>query len=327
MRNVEDRNNGQKFSFCRGSFGEILQGSLPNGKEFLVTLPINLYSKALFVNDRRAGPKSGLNDKDGIEIKIKKSNFLQTDLDQELLTNVSKAKKMSTLILKYFNLPIQGQLFLESNIPVGKGMASSTADLVATARAIATCFNLFIPARLLESFLREIEPSDGLIYDDQSVIYFHRKIELLARIGKVSPLVIVFLDEGGSVDTVQFNNSKDTFQYTGKEKVTYKRMLRHLQMAFANNDLRKLGEVATESACLNQKYCKKRYLQPLMNISKVNECLGVITTHSGTCTGILLSKQDSAYENKKMRVINSIKELILNSIENHQQGIGLVETY
>lgn len=70
--------------------------------------------------------------------------------------------KVVTALLRRYGLPPQGQLRLESDIPRGKGLASSTADLIASCRAVARYHRLPLDPDVLETILRDIEPSDGL---------------------------------------------------------------------------------------------------------------------------------------------------------------------
>src|SRR5207302_1757315 len=92
-----------------GTFGELLQGRLDNSDgDFLVTFPIARYSHATFATD----PKSAA------VIVYPPYKY--------------KSQKLADMILEYYALPKGGILVLESDIPVGKGLASSSADLVAT---------------------------------------------------------------------------------------------------------------------------------------------------------------------------------------------------
>lgn len=47
-----------------------------------------------------------------------------------------------------------------------KGMASSSSDIVAAMKAIAHSYSLPLTEQILSSIAVEIEPSDGVMYDD-----------------------------------------------------------------------------------------------------------------------------------------------------------------
>lgn len=85
---------------------------------------------------------------------------------------------------------------IESDLPIGKGLASSSADLLATARAIESCYGINIPISLLQRFMVEIEPTDGVMYPGV-VSFFHRKVELGEIFGPMPRMTVVAVDEGG----------------------------------------------------------------------------------------------------------------------------------
>src|SRR5690348_2951869 len=103
---------------CHGSFGELLQGALPEQGPFLVTLPIELRARVRFVVHESAR-----------ELHV----FPESSW---------KAQRLAEALLRRYSLPERGELTLESEIPRGKGLASSTADLVATYRALARFHHL-----------------------------------------------------------------------------------------------------------------------------------------------------------------------------------------
>lgn len=89
-----------------GTFGEVMQGVLPTGRDVLVTLPIGRWSTVTFV----AEP-----DTPGIRVSPPHKH---------------KALRLARGMLAGRGYPGGGQLRIESCLPEGKGMASSSADLV-----------------------------------------------------------------------------------------------------------------------------------------------------------------------------------------------------
>jgi L-threonine kinase len=198
-------------------------------------------------------------------------------------------------MLTHYGLPCRGRLELISQIPEGKGLASSSADLVATARAVASGFGLPLTYRELESFLRAIEPTDGVMYPGV-VAFFHRRVELVERLGFLPPLIVLSVDEGGIIDTVEFNRRRR--DYTAQERAEYQALLERVKACLGRGDLQGLGEVTTRSAELNQRINPKRHLERMLDICRATEALGVVTAHSGTCLGLLLSADDPAHRAK-----------------------------
>ncbi|GAA2460516.1 kinase [Streptomyces pulveraceus] len=245
-----------------GTFGELLQGVLP-GKDgdFLVTLPVAGWAVARFE--------------------------LHPDSEQLLVwpPRKKKALRLTSMILEEVGGPAGGVLKIDSMLPEGKGLASSSADLVATARAVANALDEPMPPRRIESHLARIEPTDGVLYPS-IVAYHHRRVRLRARLGSLPSMAVVSVDEGGEVDTVAFNSIPKPF--TTADKRRYARLLEHVTRAVARRDLAEVGRVATASARMNQALRHKWSLEAMTGICDSVGGLGVVVGHSGTTLGILL---------------------------------------
>jgi len=86
---------------CHGTFGELVQG-VSGDRPYLITLPIpSLRSEACFTPDPSIS-----------EIRVVDSK--------------TKAKRGGELLLKRFGRKEGGHLEIHSNIPTGKGLASSS---------------------------------------------------------------------------------------------------------------------------------------------------------------------------------------------------------
>lgn len=188
-----------------------------------------------------------------------------------------------------------GLLQLDSQLPEGKGMASSSADLVATARAVADVTGQALDGRAIEVLLRYIEPSDGVMYDGV-VAFEHRAVRMRARLGPVPRLIVVGLDEGGRVDTVGFNRIQKPFSCP--ERWEYAELLDRLVTAIPAGDLATIGRVATRSAVLNQRIQHHRALPALVRTCRDIGGVGVAAAHSGTVIGILLAADASDLESR-----------------------------
>ena len=244
-----------------GTFGELLQGALPDGNDFLVTMPISRWSTATFRHDP---------DADAVVV---------------VPAHKTKSRRLVRLMLDRYGVRGGGTLLLDSDLPEGKGLASSSADLVATARAVGRTIGVDPSPAEIETLLRGIEPTDGVMYAGV-VAFHHREVRLRAHLGHLPPMTIVGIDEGGSVSTLRFNKRRKTFSPTTRD--TYARLLATLSAAVRAGDTAAIGRVATESARLNQRFCPKRTLDRMIAICRAAGGLGVVTTHSGTALGVLL---------------------------------------
>lgn len=252
-----------------GTFGELLQGRLPaSDTDFLVTLPIDRWSTSTF----RYQPEAA-----GITVNP---------------AHKSKARLLATTMLAALGASGGGILEITTDLPEGKGFASSSADLVATARAVGRALRAEPDPARIEDLLREVEPTDGVMYDG-SVAFRHREVRLHERIGHLPPMTVVGVDEGGEVDTVEYNRVPKRF--TVAQQRAYARLLELARDAAARCDPAGLGRVATGSALMNQRLRPKRCLQQMIAACQEIGGLGVVAAHSGTVLGILLSDDDPRY--------------------------------
>ena len=263
------------------SFGELLQGVSIDNDDFLVTLPIDLHTTATLIHD----PQS--------------ANLVI------LPEYKSKVRKFIDLLSTEFNVAITGTLIIESNIPEGKGLSSSTADLVATFRAIESFSKIEFDLEKINQIFRKIEPSDGLLYAG-SVIYKHKKCSFVKKLGNFPKTNIIAIDEGGVLDTISYNKVKK--DYNEEDKVLYGLLLSDLEKSFATNDFSRIGFIATQSALINQRFNNKKNLIHSIGILSEIDALGIITTHSGTCIGIILNPEHADVQN----IFNKIKDMFPN---------------
>jgi uncharacterized protein involved in propanediol utilization len=267
---------------CFGTFGELLQGVLPGQeREFLVTLPVARYSTARFT--AFAGSH---------EICVYPSHK-------------EKSRQLAEKLLHVFDPDAGGLLSVQSELPAGKGFASSSADMVATARAIQSALGVSISRAFLAQVMSSIEPSDGVMYRG-IVSFYHREGVLRKFLGYLPSLFIVGIDEGGQIDTVKFNErSKPLGQV---HRAEYKNLLLGIERAVAHGDLKSVGEISTRSAILNQHILPKNHLDLLLDMRRRYKTLGVVATHSGTQLGLLLDPDSSNHSQSLPAIFNELSQ-------------------
>ncbi|MEV6753306.1 kinase [Streptomyces sp. NPDC051214] len=272
-----------------GTFGELLQGVLPEEDgDFLVTLPVARWTMATF--RREPGLDSG-------EVVVRpggKTKALQL------------ARTIAELAEQQTGAPSGGTLRVNSVIPEGKGLASSSADLVATARAVGQALGVEMPPARIERLLADIEPTDGVLYP-AIVAFHHRTVRLRGILGSLPVMAVVGIDEGGSVDTVDFNRIPKPFTLADRHE--YARLLDRLACAVRRRDLAEVGRVATRSAQMNQLLRHKWSLEPMREICREVGGLGVAVAHSGTTLGILLDTADPSYTQRVSAAAQACGEL------------------
>jgi len=262
------------------TFGELLQGVLPSDRNFLITSPVDMYSQSSFY----AAAEGGLS---------------------VVPSHKRKSLKIVERILKYFGLPAHGKLVIESQVKEGKGMASSSSDIVSAARAVQACFDLDLQSALIEKFMSEIEPSDGVMYPG-CVSYYQTESLLRSYLGVLPSLTIIGIDQGGEVDTVEFSQKRKNFSMA--EKYEYAGLLNRMEAAVRKHDLETIARISTRSTMMNQRLKQDVFLDDCLEINAQFDCLGLLVAHSGTYLGILINARETGSADQAERVRKAIME-------------------
>ena len=97
---------------------------------------------------------------------------------------------------------------IDSNIPLGKGCASSTADIMASVAALVEATHPHVPNEIVHALGslvgREIEWGD-YVFSDSIALCLQRSHTLVQEYATGMGWRIVGVDEGGSVDTAAFH--------------------------------------------------------------------------------------------------------------------------
>jgi len=261
-----------------GSCGELIQGMMGE-VNFLVTCPVNCYS-LVSINKNNSGDIS-IN----IPGKIK------------LLSAVKETIKM-------FNLDNESgyEIILESDLPIGKGMASSTADMTAAIIATGILNNKYLSENEIAKILLKIEPSDGIFY--QGIVAFdHIHGSYYEKVGDAFPAKFLIYDYGGEVDTIKFNSDPDLKKKNIEKIPVIEKAYFMIKESFLNNDIEKLGKAITLSSLENQKILYKENLEDIIRLALSFDAYGVNIAHSGTLIGIL---NDNKTQTEDLK--NTIKE-------------------
>ena len=242
-----------------GSCGELVQGYV-GGEPFLITCPINRYAEAVVKDDGRRCVEAG-----------KKSQ-------------AALAKTLQYLGIRHFPF----SLYVTSELPAGKGMASSSADIGAVAVAAAAACGRTIAEQEIAYIAAAVEPTDG-VFCRGVVAINYRTGKILHSFGSMPPLVIAMFDLGGTIDTLAFHAQYDEAARTyGTDANQIMPLLTRPYTAEA------LGAAATYSALAHQRVIYKPQLSGLLAIGTRFGAVGVNIGHSGTVCGLLFSKDYSA---------------------------------
>ncbi|UUU39499.1 hypothetical protein [Streptomyces sp. NBC_00162] len=284
-------------STVHGAFGEILQGYTVGARgfeHFLFTAPVEELSCAARLR-RAEGP-------DTQALTISPADRTKALSAFETLS--------ADLGFSHAGLTID----ITSNIPVAKGHASSTADILAVALLCIQEAHPATPApvahALALSVARRLEYGDYLLHPGIASCA-QRSQTLIAKYDTDLRWSIVGVDEGGWVRTEEFH--REIPEDPGKARV-YERLFAELDAALLANDGNAAAEIATLSSELHNDRLPKKSLEDLMAVKKEWGALGVCVAHSGTVAGLIFSQHQTDHD---LRVAESRSALHSLGYDSH----------
>ena len=252
------------YGVCPASCGEFVQGVLDN-EEYLSSYAINLFSVATL--------------EEGKEIIQK---------------GPSKSRRAMELVFEKFGLPVDEtkniSLNIKSQIPVGKGMASSTADIGATIKATLSMLNKTLTGEEISKLAVKIEATDSLLLNQHS-IFNPLTADIKKYLGGINDAKVVILEPDDILDTKSIRMTPNYKMYKMQNKEIIKKSFELLDEGLAKNDLNLIGKACTYSGLANENIHKKPFLEKIIDISDKYGCYGVNIAHSGTVIGILMHKE------------------------------------
>lgn len=239
------------MDFCvrvPGSCGELLQG-WHRGEPFLVTCPIARYT-TVEVSSAFQG-REGLGE---------------------------KAERAFSMILSCLGVQeFPYGLRLRSELPQGKGMASSSADIAAVVAAVSYALHRPLTPRQILALAVQIEPTDATFLP--GIVCLNQvNGRILAVYDHLPYLPVSIFDTGGTIATADFYR----LNAQKKEERDWSDVLLRLQQGE-----RGLAAAAVQSALWQEKFLPKRCLRPLLEEAKTLGALGITAAHSGTVLGVL----------------------------------------
>ena len=270
----------KSYGICPASCGEFVQGILDN-EEYLSSYAIDMFSVA--------------------SLEEKK---------EDINLGSKKSRKAIEKVFEKFNIPIEESknisLDLKSNIPIGKGMASSTADIGATIKATLSILNKKLNDEEISLIASEIEPTDSIILYKNS-IFNPINGSVKKYLSSFDNGRVIILEPKEILETKIIRSNPDYLNIKLENKSIIKKSFNLLEKGLENNDLKLIGEACTLSSLANENIHKKPYLNEIIEISQNMNAYGVNIAHSGTVIGILIDK-NMDYE----RIINHLNNLPLS---------------
>lgn len=210
-----------------------------------------------------------------------------------------------------------GALSIESSIPIGHGYGSSTADVVASIRAVAAAHDVRLgPSSISRIAVAAEGASDAIAYDGRAVLFAQREGIVVEEFGGALPplLVVGFKANGArSIDTLRLPPAR-----YGSQEIQLFGVLRGLMSrAVRFQDPYLLGRAATISAQVSQHHLPKQHFEIVLDVANRNGACGVQVAHSGSLIGVIFDPSESGAHQNAMAVTAAANDLGFREVEIH----------
>ena len=270
---------------CPASCGELIQGWVL-GSEKLISCPIDWFSTVEVC--------------DGIPETAERPRM------REALKRV----------LRHFDLPQEWHQMLrirfDSTIPVAKGMASSTADIAATAMATARHLHKPLTEQEIADICLQIEPTDSTIFRDLT-LFDHNTGDTRISHTWSPALNILILESNQQLITADYHRLDRRHALLANAR-KLEQSWRYFQEAAQRDDIYKLGQATTLSAEASQSILPKPAFNKLLQLIESHDLYGLNVAHSGTVVGLFFDHHQHDIE----LISREISELQLDRLYPHQ---------
>lgn len=257
-----------------GSCGELLQG-WHDGKPFLVTCPIARYTTV-----HASASLDGL-----VGLGEKSRRALQLYLREAGIEKLPFGMRLT------------------SELPRGKGMASSSADIAAVLAAASQALGRPLAPEAILHLAVQVEPTDAVFLP--GIVCLNQVTGRVQRIyRRLSHPYLTIFDTGGTVDTAACHACAGQAEENGPHPWA------ELLEAVAEGE-RRMAEAATQSALWNQARLPKRCLEALLQQARGIGALGLVAAHSGTVIGVIWPSQmaQDVMERRSAKLVQQFPEL------------------
>ncbi|PYT09298.1 MAG: kinase [Acidobacteria bacterium] len=198
-----------------------------------------------------------------------------------------KALRGVQLALDHKKRPRHGGLLqLSSSIPVGWGLGSSTSDVIAAIRAVGDAFDESFTAGEIATLAVKAEAaSDSIMFVGSTVLFAHREGIVIEDLGEPVP----------DLEVLGFNTFSPA-RYSWWEIEAFRPLIGLLRRAIRTRDALLIGQVASASAEINQRFLPKPHFETLKTVVRSTGAVGFQVAHSGTIAGLLFDSGSSGLE-------------------------------
>jgi L-threonine kinase len=197
-----------------------------------------------------------------------------------------KVRQAARLLLDILGRPNLGATIqIDSQLLPGRGMASSTADVVGVLFGLSTLLDQPITPEQAAGLACQIEPSDSLMFPGLALLAY-RYSGTCRRLGPAPQLPLLMLDPGYTIDTLAYNARLDLSAIRSLAPTTGA-ALDLLCQGLAAGDAQAIGAAATLSATHYQKIAYNPLVDSAQSWAHSTGAAGLVRAHSGSLVGLL----------------------------------------
>ncbi|WP_145511957.1 GHMP family kinase ATP-binding protein [Yersinia kristensenii] len=247
---------------CPASCGELIQGWILGGEK-LISCPVNWFS-TVSVTDGAPGCHER-----------------------------PRMRQMLRAVLAYFDQPTDTACGLhidfDSTIPVAKGLASSTADIAATALATARHLGETLEEATLAALCVSLEPTDSTLFR-QLTLFDHQTAATQISYDWQPEVDILLLESPHILNTEDYHRRHRQTALLASA-ASLERAWQLFTQAAERHDNALLGQSTTLSAQASQHLLVKPDFPALLALVEELDLYGLNVAHSGSVVGLLLDRQ------------------------------------
>lgn len=253
-----------------GTCGELIQGWHAGWAEpVLVSCPIALYSRVMV----RLCPKPQILTPPGFD----------------------KSRQAARLALDYLGWPDLGAVIsLSSQLLPGRGMASSTADIIGVMAGLAHVLGQSLTPVELARLACQIEPSDSTMVSGLALFAYRGSAQYHA-LGPAPAFPLLMLDPGYTIDTLSYN-AQLNLAAVRQLAPTTQAALDLLSQGLCRGEVETIGAAATLSAKSYQAISYSPLLEQAETWARATRAAGLVRAHSGSVIGLLYPAQTDLAE-------------------------------
>ena len=261
---------------CPASCGELIQGWIL-GSEKLVSCPVDWYST------------------------------VEVDYGSPRTDERPLSRAMVDRLLNYWRYPAdlskEIRIDIFSTIPVAKGMASSTADIAATAVATAHHLGHPLDETTLAQLCVSLEPTDSTLFR-QLTLFDHNTAETQIACHSQPQLDLLVLESPATLLTTDYHRLP-RLEKLHAHSAALQQAWEKIQQACQTDDPRCMGEAATLSAIASQHLLPKPGFNALLALVEECDLYGLNVAHSGSVVGLMLDRERHDIEYLQRRLVET----------------------